>query len=507
MWWGLVPFLLLALVFAVICKAAPEKFQSVCVIKASKDEVRVILEGGGDKATASGDILQVRMLEYEAVMAALANTDLLAEIEREARDDPGLLASRKNQLYDRVRKNTRIQEFSKVLMQVSYLGNTPGEAVTVLSSLVNHFVENALKREQVAARRAREIGLKAYSGAKNRLEQIETRLVAFTHDHPTVGSAAGGKQQEVDQARSVLDQLDRQIAATRRRVDHFAEQLDGMAKYIVDEVKQQQNAQVEMLVRRLANLKMQLAVSLRTFTELHPSVKALREEIEATTQELAGAREQVSEDVVLKPNLLREQMEQQKFMDEARLEGLLATRRSSQLRLTRLGEEFRALPNLQKEFAGLQRDRATASAVYVDTLRDFRNADEKFNTTLEGLVSFSVLNPAREPHSSDNRHIIKLAMMGLFVSVAAAVGGIAGAEFLDQSFTDVETARDILRLPSLGVIPYIETTRGRRERRLKILLIVSLVAVGLIAIGLAMWLTGAGGWVWNEIKLLCKNLA
>jgi ferric-dicitrate binding protein FerR (iron transport regulator) len=55
-----------------------------------------------------------------------------------------------------------------------------------------------------------------------------------------------------------------------------------------------------------------------------------------------------------------------------------------------------------------------------------------------------------------------------------------GVEYIDQSFTAVDEARDFLRIPSLGVIPTITTRRDRRRRRAYRVLSVMLMA-GIIA--------------------------
>jgi len=508
-WWGIVPFVVLAAVFTTICLAVPPKYLSTCVIKASKDEVRTILEGGIGEPITSSTIVHEQMLRYAAVMTALADTDLMAEIEAIAQENPEKRAKLEDNLYQRIQKNTSLEELGRILMRISYLGDKPERAKTVLEKLVNHFVENALSRERTIARRAREMALNEQTRAADQLESLDSRLVTFRQDHPGVPEAGeAGKRQFLASVTAGLAQLDQQIEATRRKLARYAEQLENMPEQVVDEVRTMQNPEILVYRKRLADLRTNLAMALKTFTPLHPTVKTLQQQVQATQQELARAQLEAEEDEVsLRRNVVHDQLKDKKLELEAALDYFLEARRHHNLRKTELQEEVRAIPGLQKELTSLMRDR-TAASDNLDAAREkFARAEEEFKSRMEGLVSFSILRPAREPQSKNVRHIIKLAMMGAFVCFAAAFGAIAGTEFLDQSFTDVESVRSFLSLPSLGVIPYIETPGARRGRLVKLAFIAGSIVVGIAVIAAAMLLTDAGVVVWEQIKDLCKDLA
>lgn len=510
MWWGIVPFVVLALVFTVICLAVPPKFLSTCVIKASKDEIRTILEKGGRaQPITSSTIVRTEMLRYGAVMRALADTRLMAEIEAAAQENPEIRAKLEDELFRRIEKNTSLDELGKIHMRISYLGNRPEQAKIVLEKLVNHFVENALDRERTTARRAREMAMADLTSAKGQLESLDSKFVSFRQDHPGVPVAGGvGQREALAKLTTGVAYLDLQIEAARRKLARYAQQIDGMATQEVDEVKSVQNPEVLVYRRRLADLRTNLAMSLKAFTPLHPTVKTLKQQVQATEQELARAQLEAQEDEVsLRRNTVRDQLEEKRLELEAMLDYFIESRRHQNLRKEELQEEVRAIPSLQKELTTLLRERAAASDKHETAREKFERAEDEFKSRMEGLVSFSILQPAREPQSKDVRHIIKLAMLGAFVCLAAAFGAIAGTEFLDQSFTDVESVRNFLSLPSLGVIPYIETPRDRRERLVKLAFITGSIVVGVAVIVAAMWFTEAGEVVWEQIKELCKDLA
>jgi len=513
-WWGIIPFTLLALLFSVICLAVPPKYLSTCVIKASKSEVAEIYgTGRTSKIKTSRAVVSEEMLRYDRVMRALAGTEILREIEKKAEVDPELRGKLEEDLYNRVNKNTHIGSMGDVLIRVSYLGETPDRAFTVLGKLTNYFVENALAKERNNARRAREMAQKELTAATAELERKESDLASYVQEHPSVTRAgASTRQDEFGDVSKELEKLNRQITAQQHKLDRYREQLENMPERVIDEIKSPTNPEVTLLRTELTKARRRLASLLKMYKPAHPVVKTARDDVEATREELSRAeREKPQEEVTLKPNRVRDELESKRLELEAKIEYDLQTKSTLQLRKTKLEEELSALPSMQKEYTRKRRDREAAEERYDAGLKDFKRIDRDFHTKMEGLVSFSIIASARKPHAKDIRHIVRLAMMGLFVALAAGAGAIAGTEFLDQTFTDVESARSFLRLPSLGVIPVIETRGDKRSRLLRtIVTIVAIVALAAAVVLAAFYVDPVTQWaerLWAGIRDLCKNLA
>jgi uncharacterized protein involved in exopolysaccharide biosynthesis len=483
-WWGIIPFCVLVIAFGIVCLAMPPKYVSTSILMASKSGVAELYGVGQTKASkirTSRSIVSEEMKRYDQVMQALAGTEVMEEIESKVEDDPASGPRLKEELYRRIKKNIHIGSMGRVLIRVSYLGESPDRAFKVLTQLVNNFVENALAQERKDAKDARDLAADELTRAQEALERFESRIARFSREHPAVTSQyEGGPRHQFYETKERLEELERTINAMRRQRDRLVEQIEKEPKRVVDTVKTTVSPEVQVLQTRLAELRNQLAIARRTFTALHPRVKELGMQIRATEDQLARAQGEAGQDEIsLTPNKLRERLEEKKLDLETQLDYQLETQRNLQIEKARLEQEVHALPGLQREYARLKREKSAAEGVYQSALKRFKRIDKQYKTTMEGLVSFSVFSPPRKSHQKDVRHKIKLAMMGIFVSVAAGVGAIAGTEFLDQSFTDVEVARDFLRLPSLGAIPVIQTQRDRRRRWL-LLLIIGGVALALL---------------------------
>jgi uncharacterized protein involved in exopolysaccharide biosynthesis len=474
MWWGIIPFLLLAVTFGVICTAMPAKYRSSCVIRASRSEVAEMLGvGRRNRTRTSRAIVSEEIRRYGNVMAALAGTDLMAEIEREAGTDLGRKAELMEELYWEVSNNTNVGTVGRegVLIRVSYLGKDAEEAHTIVDRLSTYFVEHALKEQSDTTRRARQVALDEMTRTKENLESLENEIAAFREEHPgvTTGMAAQAKVEEYYRISAQLEELDNQIKLMSRRLNDIAQRLEEMPTQTIKEVKKRENREVELYETRLAELRNQLTINERRFTPLHPSIKGLKLQISATEQRLAEARQRSGRDeIVLEANKDRTRLEERQADLRRELDFYRLERRPELYkRKQRLEQEVKMLPSLQRQLQQMQRERDAAKGRY-DTAQDnFKRLDREFNIKKEGLVDFRIVSGARVPRRPNYAHIYKLAVMGAFISLAAGVGAIAGTEFLDQSFTDVEAARDVLRLPSLGVIPLIRTARDRRRRRFK----------------------------------------
>lgn len=514
-WWGIVPFVLLALVFTVLCFAVPPKYLSTCVIKASKSEVAEIYGTGGAtrKARTSLAIVKEGMLRYGRVIGALADTDIMRDIARQSEGRPTLGARLQEELFQRIVKHTYIDSMGALMIRVAYFGETPGHAHTVLDKLTKHFIENALGKERANARVAMKMAADELTAATTALEGVEGKLETFGEEHPGVSVRGEGSIRAMRvKTANELEKLDQNISAYQSRLDRYREQLETMPeREIKKKIDTTANPEVTVFRTKLAQLKTRLTMSLKTYTPRHPLIKNLRNEITATEEQLARVEREAEEvEIELKENELRSQIEAKKLELEADLDSKMEFRRKLQLKNTRLEEQVQTLPGLLKELGRLERQKEAAEDGHGTALKRFQRINEEYHTTMEGLVSFSIIDAARTPQTKDIRHILRLALMGLFVAVAAGVGAIAGSEFLDQSFTDVESARAFLRLPSLGVIPLIETRSDKKGRLVRYALVASAGLIVIAAIVLAVLyvdpVAKLAEDLWLEIRDLCKNV-
>lgn len=510
LWWAVVPFLLLLGIFLLIFFAIPPKYEADCTIKASKSEVAEYL-GAGTTKVASSSIVQDEMLLYGRVMEALRNTDVYRDIEQRTENDPMLRLKLLDELHKQVKQNIRIYSSSGgIIINVSYYGNTDAEAYNILNGLVNHFVENALAKERSVAEEARKLANDEVKTSKDSLDRLEQTLQTFMQDHPKVviGTSIGDTHKTIGDLQRERDTIKREMDAKTKEVARLTEEILELPEQEIEVIETITDPAVLVNQTRLAELRSQLALSLKKYTPAHPTVKELEKQIAAAEENLAKVEGESEDRIKMVPHKEKIRLRQLKDQLEARLDELKAIHQSQSQQLIELTQEAQNLPDLQRTYNRLKRETSNSLERYERSLQRARRIEDEHRATISGLVSFSIIQPVRMPQTKTIRHKIKILLVGLFFSIAAAIVGVAGTEFFDQSFTDIESARDFLKIPSLGTIPYIATRRDRREIVFKYLLILAII-FGLVAVAftLIIMFPDDAREYWMLFKELVKNLS
>ena len=514
-WWGIIPCILVATGFALFVLAIPDKYISSCTIEASQSEVVEMYEGRQRRRQQSAELLRDEITRYHRVMQSLAGTEPMREIERRAGGDPRTEALLREQLWRRVNQNLNIHSMGRgTRIRVSYLGETPDQAYTILRALTQDFVETALSDEKETAAEALRMAEADLEQAQEHLAGIESELQRLLEDNPSaaVEGVGGPRHQRMAQLSYQTEHVEDRIYSHRSRIQSLTETIEGMPAKVIDRAAEPaEDPDVALYRRQLVELRSRLNNLTQRYTERHPEVQATQAEIQAVRGMLVAAESRAAAEAEpeLKPNRARQEYEQMRMQllmqldaDQDRLERLKAE-------MNELQEELIAVPQLVRQRRELERSRNYAIARYQNARNRYSRIRGEYELAIRDLVSFQIISPARRPLQPDYRHKTRYAMMGLFVSLVVGFGAVAGTEFMDQSFSDVEAARNYLHLPSLGVIPVIETDSDRRRRRIKSVLIgfgVALVVAAIIiaALGPA---SEEVAQLWEVIQRAVRRLA
>jgi capsular polysaccharide biosynthesis protein len=95
---------------------------------------------------------------------------------------------------------------------------------------------------------------------------------------------------------------------------------------------------------------------------------------------------------------------------------------------------------------------------------------------------YTIIDPPRLPLQPTKPRII-FVFIGLFLGGGAGVGLVFAREFLDQSFLDIEDAKENLDMPVLGAISRITTQEEiRREKEKKIISVITVLVSSTVLI-------------------------
>ncbi|MCM8781563.1 MAG: Wzz/FepE/Etk N-terminal domain-containing protein [Candidatus Omnitrophica bacterium] len=263
-----------------------------------------------------------------------------------------------------------------------------------------------------------------------------------------------------------------QTKETNIAINFIKEQLDIYKR----KIKESEIAQLEEELNKL----------LLDSTEQHPMVKELKQRIETAKKELESGEFEVKSDATgANANPAREALKKE-------LDKIIERETAAFSGSTAFAAEAKRDPNdtiyklllMDKVDSAMARDIDVNKSIYNILLQKLETAKitQRLETSREG-TRYTVLDPARLPLKPVKPNKAKVMFLALFLGISSGAGLAFAREFMDQSFVDIEDAKNSLHLPVLGAISRITTTEElAQEKQRKIILSVSgiLIASGLI---------------------------
>jgi polysaccharide chain length determinant protein (PEP-CTERM system associated) len=469
-WLALLVFVAFVSATVGVTRNLPDVYESAATVLVEHQQVPQSVAG----PTGNGETL-VRLNELETWLRAIiqhllsrsrlsemiARFDLYPELRRRATAEA--IAERMRQdiqfQFKGVRQPTG--QDATIAFSLSYRGHDPDTVARVANALAALYVEeNARMREEQTAGTA-EFLRGQVETAQRQLAQQEQRIRGFKTRH-------NGELPEQEAANlTALGQLNQQLIVTRQRRDVLARQqleLPGVAG--------------DTLSARLAKLHQDLADLRTRYTDAHPEVARVKEEIAALERHLAagGGTRAAAQDSTGGPL-------QKDPVVEVELAALRGDEQGLRRQIADYEQRIANTPLVGQELQQLTRDYGGADQLYQTLLQRYEGAqlDARMGQHLQG-DQFRILDPAvasRQP-VAPNRSLIRL--IGLLVSVGAAVGAAHLAELSDTSFHRVDDLRAFTGIPVLASIPPIVTAADLLRRRRRVGLTVLAAALGIAAI-------------------------
>src|SRR5262249_33265924 len=252
--------------------------------------------------------------------------------------------------------------------------------------------------------------------------------------------------------------------------------------------------------QQLSKLKSQYADLSSLYTERHPDVRKLKQEIARTeklreqlTAELNSGSEQdsnagseVTKDDLADANTpemmqLDSQLKANQIEIANRQRAIDATERQIGAYQARLNQA----PVREQEYVDITRGYDQSKANY-DSLLKKKN-DSELATNLElrqQSEHFRVIDPPSLPQKPYSPNRMKLCAMGLGIGLVLGAGLAWGSEFLDDRVYDEEQLKKLLPVGILSEIPSITNAQEERQQRVNLRVLLAAAAVMLVAIAL-----------------------
>ncbi len=349
-----------------------------------------------------------------------------------------------------LKRRIEIKVIGNDAFQLYFTGKSPKVVQEVTDMLASLFIQENLRvREQQADSTAQFLERERQE-MKSYLEKLETELREYKEAH------IGELPEQLESNLRALDRLQEEAAQLDAGINLLLQQRAEVQKELDERMNELESAAaqevVDPLQEELESKQAELGALLLKFTDRHPDVVRLREEIHALRARLAE-RERGSGPRAYAPLKKSTPHPLQVRLQQIDLE--LARRRnerkSVQEQIAKYQERVENTPRMEQQMAALQRDYNNARSNYLSLLNKQLEARLARNMELRQQgAQFRVLDKARKPTKPVKPNPLKIMILGLGGGGGLGLGIVFLLAFLDRKIRTVEDLLLVSNMKLLG---------------------------------------------------------
>ncbi|PQO95768.1 chain length-determining protein [Massilia phosphatilytica] len=375
---------------------------------------------------------------------------------------------------------------------LTYMSDNPKLGKDVVSSLLTIFVEGSFSGKKQDSEKAVQFiddQIKTYeeklAAAENSLKEFKLKNLGMLPRDGGGGDFGGqltAAGDQLNQAKLELAEAEQARNAIRRQIDGEPAK-PGTVTIDPTLVDPELEARIAQAQKNLDNLRLQ-------YTEQHPDVIANRRLLDQLMAQKAdlGKNKKRSLDPGASYSPMLQQLNVSLSQAEARVASMRARVAEYENRVARLRTQSTTAPEIEAQFAQLNRDYSVNRENYqklVERRESARLSGDLSSAT--DMLQFRVIDPPIVPNHPTGPNRLRLFSL---VFAGALVAGLAVAFLMSQlrpTFLSQSTLRDVTGLPVLGSIGMNWTPEQtvKRKRRLFALASSVLLLFGAYGIGMA----------------------
>jgi len=349
--------------------------------------------------------------------------------------------------------------------QVSMIDGSPDDAQRIVNRLAQVFVEENSRSREVRAQDTSQFIESQLQASATRLSALEERLRSMKESYmgrlPEQTNAnlamVSAMQRQLESnattARAEQDRLsmiERQIDATQQGADNALLSAKGVAA-------------AEPAAVRVQTLRRELADAQLSYTDKHPEIVRLKDELATAEKAAAAERSRPASDRMAILNATPEyrQLQKDREMTKMRIAELQRQQASITAQVAQYQGRVEGAPRVEQQMVSLQRAYDLERAAYQDLSGKKQTAllDEELQRK-QGGEQFAVLVPASVPQDPFKPKPLRVMLMAIAAGLVLGGALAVGREYLDRSVHDARGLRDEFELPVLAEIPRIEAVLG-----------------------------------------------
>jgi len=456
MWWLIVPLVLAVAVGAALITWLPRQYKTSATLGVSLPAVTSQLLTEAQKVTPEERLRNInQLLTSDAVLQRVVTAEGL--------DKTMTAAEAVQRMRQRV-VTTPVQETSLPnapveRFNVAYTDGEPSITQRVTNRLTDVFVQESSRKRAVRAEETAMFINLQVEASQARLSDFEARLRGAKETHMgALPEQTGANVAMVTGLQQQLETTTNAIRGEQDRLSIIERQIESMQGGVVGEVTLPgAPATSSPAAVRAITLERELAAARGSYTESHPDVVRLREEVAAAKAAATAEANRPAEDRVASLRVDPVYRGLTLDREQARLRIRELQRSEGQVR-TQIGvyrARVESAPRVEQQLSTVQREYELEKQQYATLSQRLRSAEMTDSIERnQGGERFAVITRASlptEPSSPNTQRLMLVAiLLGLCLGGALAMG----REYLDRSIHDVRALRDI-QVPVLGEIPRI----------------------------------------------------
>jgi uncharacterized protein involved in exopolysaccharide biosynthesis len=261
-------------------------------------------------------------------------------------------------------------------------------------------------------------------------------------------------------------QLESNATATRGEQDRLSmieRQIESMQQGADDAVAMAKGTPAETAQSRVIALRHELATAQLTYTDKHPEVIRLKQELSDAEKAAAAERIRPASDrmAILNSNAEYRQLVKDRDTTRMRIAELQRQTAAINAQIGSYQARVESAPRVEQQLVSVQREYDLERNSYNDLTG--KKQASLLNEELQrkqGGEQFAVLVPAGLPSEPFKPKPFRVMLMALAAGFVLGGAFMVGREYLDRSVHDARGLRDEFELPVLAEIPRIEPAVG-----------------------------------------------
>lgn len=460
-WWLIVPLVLAVVAGLVLLKVLPKEYRATATIAVAAPVVSPNL------------VNQPAQLDNQERLRALSQQLLATPILSRVVQEEGLGNSADERVVARVRHAVSVAVPDPVAQVneprrldqflVSYDGPDPERAQRVTNRLVNVFVDENSKRRAANAEGTAAFLQAQLDASQQRLAELEARLRASKESF--MGQLPEQTQANLSTLSGLRQQLESNATALRGEQDRLSmieRQIEGVRQGSSDVIfvpGPNGGAQAQTPESRVVLLQRELADARAMYTDRHPEVQRLEEDLRNARQDAQNERTKPVSDRMAQLSLdpTFRQLTADREMSRLRIRDLQRSEGDLRRQIGSYQARVESAPRVEQQLAGMQRDYDLERQQYSDLSSKLHAATiaENVERNRSG-EQFTVLYPASRPAQPTTPVPWRVMLIAVAAGLCLGAGAALGREYLDRSVHDARDLRDEFQVPVLGEVSRIQ---------------------------------------------------